>query len=463
MAKELEITDIQIKGLKNKDKVYTKHFGGGFYVHVLPTGRKVCRYCYQAGGKHKRYELGDYVPGKGRLKELVAEYNAVHSNRIHNKIDPVDEILQKEIKKQDKLDKKKKKQTKAQAKKLKKEGRISLDDVAVKFIEKYQGLKGGKVPSSRTMHDYKSNLDRLLSEFGQYPMDDLPEERIMDYLDDIATTKPVMANRLFSTLSVVCTWAAKQKRYNIRKNPFIGMDRPGGKEESKDRVLDFRPDHKKFKDKGEIKRFCQWLDTINPAHAIAFKMILMTGLRPGEALGLEWTDVDDDEIILPAEKTKNKKDIHTIPLTSKLKELLDDLKAGDDKDGYLFKARKIKTGEKVDDLPVKTSTLSRLLSKALADSHTDKRGKEIPAGALHGMEKFSPHDLRRACGTHVGDLGFSMPEVGLLLNHAQGGVTAIYNKSDGSARKKAMLESWHRRLDQLIEGKAVSNVVDLRA
>ena len=96
MAKKLEITDIEIKGLKPKDKAYTKHFGGGFYVYVPPTGRKVCRYFYQTGGKIKRYDLGDYVPGKGRLKELKQEYNRIHCNRIGKvKIDPVDELLLK--------------------------------------------------------------------------------------------------------------------------------------------------------------------------------------------------------------------------------------------------------------------------------------------------------------------------------------------------------------------------------
>ncbi|MDB4522249.1 tyrosine-type recombinase/integrase [Gammaproteobacteria bacterium] len=469
MATELEITDIEIKGLKSKDKVYTKHFGGGFYVYVLPTGRKVCRYCYQADGKIRRYELGDYVAGKGKLKELVAEYNRVHSNRIHNKIDPVAENDNKKAQVEAEKAKLEAERRQKEAEALKESGRITFDDVAEAFLKKdkkgkykYQGLKGGKVPSPRTMQGYKFNLDRLTSEFGQYPMDDLPEEKIMDFLDGIATDKPVMANRLFSTLSVVCTWSVKQKRYNIRKNPFIGMDRPGGKEESKNRVLDFRPDHKKFKDKGEIKQFWQWLDTINPQFAIAFKLILMTGLRPGEVLGLEWQDIDDEDITLPAEKTKNKKDIHTTPLTPKLKELIDDLKAIAGDSGYLFKAKKFVSGERVD-VSVKSSTLSRLLWKAMADCRVNSRGKEMPAGALHGIERFSPHDLRRTCGTHIGDLGFSMFDVAVLLNHSQGGVTAIYNKSDGTAKKVAMLESWHRRLDQLIEGKEVSNVVDLRA
>lgn len=460
MANKLDITDIEIKGLKEKDKVYTKHYGGGFYVYVRPNGRKICRYCYQANGKRRQYELGEYVTGKGKLAEIVKKYNQVHTNWTLNKVDPVDEIQHEAQKKMYKLDKKKKKEAKKQAKELKKQGTLTFSDVSGKFLEKYQGLKGNKKPSPRTMKDYKAHIDRITASFGQYPMSTLPEEKIMEYMDDIATTYPVMANRLFSTLSVVCTWAVKQKRYQIRKNPFAGMDKPSGKEKPKDRVLDFRPKHKKFKDRGEIKQFWQWLNTINSNHAVAFKLILLTGLRPGEALSLEWEDIDDDEIILPAEKTKNKKAIHAIPMVKGIRDLLDELKQKGS--GYLFPARQLRTEKPSEIKSVKPATLSRLLAKSRRGSYTNGHGEDVPAGALHGIEKFSPHDLRRTCASHVGDLGYSMPEVGLLLNHAQGGVTAIYNHSDGTARKQSMLNAWHRRLNQLIEGKEVSNVVAIR-
>ncbi len=445
MANQLDVTDTQIRQLKPRDKVYTKHYGQGFYVYVLPTGRKVVRYHYQMNGHKRKYELGTYVEGAGKLKELKELHNKVHFNRAHNHVDPVAALELDKLKLASEETEARAKQAQQEAEELAQQNIITFADVAEAFKTQYHGLKGGREPSLRTKADYAAHLNTLLPAFGLQPMRELPEERIVAHLQAIATDKPVMANRLFSTLSVLCTWAAKQKCYQIRKNPFAGIDKPGGKEQAKSRVLDFRPKHGKFQDKGELKQFWQWLDTINPNHAAAFKLILLTGMRPGEALGLEWEDVDADEIILPADKTKNKKALFSIPVTPKITAVLDTLPDGT---GYLFPARL--RGKNTLDAPVKPATLSRLLSKALAN------------GGLQGIEPFTTHDLRRTCASHIGSLNYG-ESVGLLLNHSSGGVTARYNYADGGEKKRLMLNAWHGRLFEMVEGEQQSNVRAIRA
>lgn len=474
MATELEITDTAIKGLKPKEKVYTKHYGGGFYVYVLPNGRKVCRYCYDgknitgevfSTGKRKgkvkpyiarRFYLGDYVPGKGVLAKIKAKYEEAHINRIHNSIDPVLRDEKKNIEEAHELSKLKQEQ-------LIEEGRMSLDDVAKAFLKKYKGLKGDREPSPRTMKDYRWHLENyILPKFGDFPMSEMPIDRVMDWLDDMAQSKPVMANRLFSTFSVLCSWARKQNRYQISQNPFAGRDKPGGREKAKKRVLDFNVKHKRFNDSGEISKVWNWLKGINPVHAAAFKMILLTGQRPGEVLSAEWEDIYPDEWVIPAEKTKNKKTIHKIPMVPKLQEIIEELREETGKSKYLFPAKLIKDGKDKPEKHIMPATLSRHIPKALKGEYVDGHGDVRPAGKLHGIERFSPHDLRRTCATHCGDLGFSMSDVGVLLNHVQGGVTAIYNQADGKAKKNAMLEAWHRRIDELVDGKKENNVVAMR-
>ena len=113
--------------------------------------------------------------------------------------------------------------------------------------------------------------------------------------------------------------------------------------------------------------------------------------------------------------------------------------------------------------PIKPATLSRQISKALAGKRKDERGKDHTAGVLHGMDTFTPHDLRRTVATYLGGLGFSMEEVGLLLNHSAGVITDIYNRADPTEKKSVMLASWHARLDELIVGTRMDNVRSLRA
>ena len=68
--------------------------------------------------------------------------------------------------------------------------------------------------------------------------------------------------------------------------------------------------------------------------------------------------------------------------------------------------------------------------------------------------KFSPHDLRRTCATHLGELGVSRDTIRLVLNHADRSVTGIYDRHHRLPEKRRALERWGARLQQILESKA---------
>jgi integrase len=51
------------------------------------------------------------------------------------------------------------------------------------------------------------------------------------------------------------------------------------------------------------------------------KLLALTGQRANEIGGLRWTEVRDDEIVLPKDRVKNKRE-HTIPLSDATKAIL---------------------------------------------------------------------------------------------------------------------------------------------
>jgi hypothetical protein len=55
--------------------------------------------------------------------------------------------------------------------------------------------------------------------------------------------------------------------------------------------------------------------------------------------------------------------------------------------------------------------------------------------AVLGMERWTPHDLRRTAATILDRSGYSLEEIGPLLAHTRKGVTAVYARWDkfGSA------------------------------
>ena len=184
MATIFKITDLELKSLQPTEKTFTKHFGGGFYVSVLPNGRKVCRYSYQTEGKRQRFVLGEYHTNVGAAAELTAEYNRVYQNRIINAIDPVAEMLEAEVVKQEKVGKRERKQSKKIAKKLVKDNRVLVSDLAEDFMNKYTGATQAHQIAASTRRIYAWMIGKyVIPQFGDYPLEDLPEDDILDFIE----------------------------------------------------------------------------------------------------------------------------------------------------------------------------------------------------------------------------------------------------------------------------------------
>ncbi|MEB8489668.1 tyrosine-type recombinase/integrase, partial [Acidithiobacillus ferriphilus] len=67
-----------------------------------------------------------------------------------------------------------------------------------------------------------------------------------------------------------------------------------------------------------------------------------------------------------------------------------------------------------------------------------------------GLAPFTPHDLRRTAATHIGMLGFNRLVISKILNHVEGGVTAIYDRHSYDNEKREALEAWSKKLAGLV-------------
>lgn len=65
------------------------------------------------------------------------------------------------------------------------------------------------------------------------------------------------------------------------------------------------------------------------------------------------------------------------------------------------------------------------------------------------IEKFTPHDLRRTGATRLADLGVAPYVIEKILNHAMEGVLAVYNKAEYLEERRAALEMWGTKVEQL--------------
>ena len=63
----------------------------------------------------------------------------------------------------------------------------------------------------------------------------------------------------------------------------------------------------------------------------------------------------------------------------------------------------------------------------------------------------------------MASMGLSRLVVGKILNHAERGVTAIYDRATYDSEKRKALNSWGRKLEQIVTGKRqTAKVVSIR-
>jgi len=63
-----------------------------------------------------------------------------------------------------------------------------------------------------------------------------------------------------------------------------------------------------------------------------------------------------------------------------------------------------------------------------------------------GVEPWTPHDLRRTAASHMTGMGYNRLVVSKLLNHAERGVTAVYDRYSYDSEKRQALEAWGQKL-----------------
>jgi integrase len=254
---------------------------------------------------------------------------------------------------------------------------------------------------------------KLLPQWADLQLSEIDRRRVVVYLDEVREASgPVAANRLHALLSKM--WNFGLQRDLVSGNPVVGISK--NRETPKDRFLT----------EGELRKLLPALDD-DPAHQVA-KMILFTGMRPGEVISMRWTDLEgSDWYNLPAKNAKN-----GIALRVYLSAPARDI---------LRARRSLHQDSAVPHVFLGTN------GKPLASV----RKSLLEVRASMGID-FTPHDLRRTCATHLGRLGFSdlVPEV---LNHKPKGVTSIYNRYRFDKEKQEALTAWAQELRRILEAR----------
>ena len=218
---------------------------------------------------------------------------------------------------------------------------------------------------------------------------------------------PAAANATLATASAIFSFAVRMEI--VDHNPCLGIERNPAR--SRERFLS----------DDEIKLLWDDLD-------VPFKIVLLTGARPGEIFSMRAEDVVANEWTQPGAP------VGTWPGTKNARTHVAQL----------------------------AEAASALVAEHLARP-LNRRGCEDRLKKLwrrRRIEMVRPHDLRRTHATLAARLGFDRQAIARVLNHADGSVTAVhYDRHKYSTEDRRLADAVARQVARVVGDGEVDGVV----
>jgi integrase len=264
--------------------------------------------------------------------------------------------------------------------------------------------------------------NHVLPRWGKLPAKSISRSDLKALIARISVGTPVAANATLAAISAVFSWAVEEEL--MPANPCRGVARNPMK--ARERILS----------DSELLRFWKALDQIDPVKAAALRTILLSGQRPGEVSWMRREQIKDGWWNMPGGPirgiwcgTKNG-DSNRVWMSGPVQKIIaQQLDGREAASGFVF----------VGGRGAQVNGLDRVARAACA---------------VAGIERTTPHDLRRTFGSTVTRLGFGRQSMDRILNHADRSVGSVYDRHSYSAEDQRIMEACGAHIMSLVEGRA---------
>ncbi|EJC6475915.1 tyrosine-type recombinase/integrase [Salmonella enterica] len=382
------LTNTEVLRAKALEKDLTLHDGDGLFLIVKTSGKKLWRFRYQRPATKQRTMMGlGAFPALSLAdaRGLRADYLALLANGIDPQI---------------------------QAEVAEEQQQIALDSIFSTVAANWFKLKSKSVTPDYAKDIWRSLEKDVFPAIGEIPVQQIKARTLIEALEPIKARGALeTVRRLVQRINEIMIYAVNTGLIDANPASGIGMafEKP-----KKQNMPTLRPE--------ELPKLMHSLvmSNLSVSTCCFIEWQLLTLVRPSEASGARWAEIDLDTKLwtIPAERMKAKRE-HIVLLSPQALEILDVMKPISAHRGHVFPSRN----------DPKQAMNSQTANAAL---------KRIGFGG-----KLVAHGLRSIASTAMNEAGFSPDIIEAALAHSdKNEVRRAYNRSTYLEQRKDLMSWW---------------------
>ncbi|EIG6160849.1 tyrosine-type recombinase/integrase [Escherichia coli] len=382
------LTNTEVLRAKALEKDLTLHDGDGLFLLVKTNGKKLWRFRYQRPTTKQRTIMGlGAFPAisLADARRLKADYLSLLANGIDPQI---------------------------QAKVAEEQQQIALDSIFSTVAANWFLLKSKSVTPDYAKDIWRSLEKDVFPTIGEIPVQKIKARTLIEALESVKARGALeTVRRLVQRINEIMIYAVNTGL--IDANPASGVGMAFEKPKKKN-MPTLRPE--------ELPNLMHSLtmSNLSVSTRCLIEWQLLTLVRPSEASGTQWAEIDLDAKlwIIPAERMKAKRE-HIVPLSPQALDILNIMKPISAHRTHVFPSRS-------DPLkPMNSQTANAALKR------------------IGFAGKLVAHGLRSIASTALNERGYNPDVIEAALAHSdKNEVRRAYNRSVYLEKRKQLMNDW---------------------
>ncbi|TBU69196.1 DUF4102 domain-containing protein [Serratia marcescens] len=382
------LTSTEVQKTRALEKDLTLHDGDGLFLLVKANGKKQWRFRYQRPATKQRTMMG-----LGPYPALsLADARAIRADYLSMLAKGVDP------------------QTKAEQ--AAEQHQIALDSIFSTVAANWFALKRTSVTEDYAKDIWRSLDKDIFPSIGGIPVQEIKARTLIEALEPIKARGALeTVRRLIQRINEIMIFAVNTGLLDTNPASGIGMafEKP-----KKQNMPTLRPE--------ELPKLMRSLvmSNLSVSTRCLIEWQLLTLVRPSEASGARWVEIDLDSKLwtIPAERMKAKRE-HIVPLSSQALEILDVMKPISAHREHIFPSRNVPKQ------PMNSQTANAALKR------------------IGYSGKLVAHGLRSIASTALNEAKFNSDVIESALSHSdRNEVRRAYNRSIYLEQRVELMDWW---------------------